>query len=296
MIIIKRQNKKYKDFNKEENGIKYRKCQDCGQWFELNEQNFNIQPKTKGGFSRRCISCLEIYNHKYYMDTRDKQIAQASQWQKDNYKRHRELHKRYERSEKHKEYRKRNHEDMKNKGWFKNWYNSHPDKSKEYCSNHRNHDITSNEWMACQEFFNYQCAYCGKSLDEQYEQNGHQFHKEHVDNEGYNDIRNCVPACTQCNSTKNIKSLNELLTNNIIVEFTEDKLSKITFWCTEEYKKYIVPKPLYRITRKQNEGLKTYHFELWTVDEKRNMIECIATAEKKAGLKQYIKLYFDITA
>lgn len=296
MIIIKKQNKKYKEYNKEENGINYRKCQDCEKWFELNDQNFNIQPKTKGGFSKRCSGCQTKYNHEYYMSTRDIQIANAAKWQKENYARHRELHKKYERTEKHKEYRKRNHEDMKNKGWFNNWYKNHPDRAKEYRKNHRNHDITNNEWISCQEFFNYTCAYCNKTLNEQYEQNGQQFHKEHVDDNGYNDVRNCVPACSNCNSVKQNRTIDELINNNIITNFTNENYDKIKLWCEEKYKEYIENKPPYRITRKQNNNSNTYYFELWTVDEKRNMIKCIATAPKKAGLKQYIKLYFDITA
>lgn len=288
-------NRKYKDYNKEENGIKYRKCCDCERWFELNENNFKVRNNSKSGFSQRCSTCQEKHNHEYYMSTRDKQIADAKQWMKDHYERHRELHKRYERSDKHKEYRKRNHEDMKNKGWFRNWYKNHPDRSKEYRDNHRDHDITDNEWISCQAFFDFTCAYCGKSLDEQYKQNGHQFHKEHVNNDGYNDVRNCVPACTQCNSTKNIKSIDELLINNIIVEFTQDKFNKITLWCTEEFKKYIEPKPPYKCKMKRiynNDGTWNMQHELWTVDEKRNIIECIATAEKKQGLNKYIHKYF----
>lgn len=296
MILIKKQYKKYEDYNKEENGTKYRKCKECEQWFELNDVHFKVQPSQKGGFSQKCRICQEKYNHDNYMMTRDVQIANAAQWQKDNYERHRELHKRYEKTEKHKEYRKRNHEDMKNKGWFKNWYKNHPDRAREYTQNHRNHDITTKEWIVCQEFFDYTCAYCGKTLEEQYKQNEEQFHKEHVDDNGYNDVRNCVPACSNCNSTKHERSIFELLNNNIITKFTSDMYNKIMLWCEEEYKKYIETKPPYIIRRKQNEGQNTYHFQLWTVDEKRNIIECIATADKKKGLNKYIEIYFPKTA
>jgi hypothetical protein len=58
------------------------------------------------------------------------------------------------------------------------------------------------------------------------------------------------------------------------------------------YKDFIEKKPPYRITRKQNEGLKTYHWELWVVDEMRNLDKCVATADKKNGLNKFIKLLF----
>ncbi len=278
----------YKDCHKLIDSIEYKLCRDCITWFIMNEENFKVQPSQKDGYSQKCRKCQEKYNHQVYMNNREKNIEDAKQWMKNNYERHRELHKKYERTEKHKEYRKRNHADMRDKGWFRNWHKAHPEKAKEYMDNHNNHDISTKEWEDCQEIFNWKCAYCWKTLEEQYEQNNHQFHKEHVDNDGYNDLRNCVPSCTQCNSTKKKKSIEELMSKNIIVEFTQDKYNKIIWWTTEGYKNYIKEKPPYKITRKQNEGSKTYHFQLWTVDEKRYLIECIFTGNRKKDVLEYI--------
>ena len=60
-------------------------------------------------------------------------------------------------------------------------------------------------------------------------------------------------------------------------------------WCNEDYKQYIEEKPPYKITRKQNEDKRTYYFQLWTMDEKRNMLECIATGDKKKDIMNDIK-------
>lgn len=60
-------------------------------------------------------------------------------------------------------------------------------------------------------------------------------------------------------------------------------------WCEEEYKKYIEDKPPYRIIEKRNKGITSCRWELWSVDEKRNMIECIAVREKKKEILEDLK-------
>jgi len=68
------------------------------------------------------------------------------------------------------------------------------------------------------------------------------------------------------------------------VFFNQGKYNKIVWWVTEGYKKYIDDKPPYRIIRKQNEGKKNFHWELWTVDELRNMVELIDIGNRKKDL------------
>jgi len=124
----------------------------------------------------------------------------------------------------------------------------------------------------------------------------HQFHKEHVDHEGYNDVRNCVPACTNCNSTKKEKTIEHLFNINIISTFTQDKYDKIMLWCEEDYKQYIEEKPPYRIKHSRiyrEDGTYYLQAELWIVDDKRNFIKCIATEVKKKDLKIHIEKYIE---
>jgi len=52
-------------------------------------------------------------------------------------------------------------------------------------------------------------------------------HKEHVDDNGANDLSNCVPSCQSCNSTKNLKTLEEIIELKIIEKFTQEKYNKI---------------------------------------------------------------------
>lgn len=116
------------------------------------------------------------------------------------------------------------------------------------------------------------------------------FHKEHVDEKGYNDLRNAVPSCQRCNSGKHESDLDEWYKKQEF--YDETRYEKIIWWITEGYKDYIEDKPPYRITRKQNEGKKTFHWEVWSVDEYRNMIECLFTEDKKRDLLVHIQNYF----
>jgi hypothetical protein len=77
-----------------------------------------------------------------------------------------------------------------------------------------------------------------------------------------------------------------------VKEFTQERYDKIVQWTTEEYKKYITDKPPYRIRRKKREGLTTYYYQLWSVDEKRNMVEVLASGDKKKDLDVYIEKLF----
>jgi len=269
-----------------ENGVVERRCSNskCNQWLEENEDNFYLHNKNKPekGYSSECKRCAI---------KRSQAIAEKIPEEKqEQLKIERKL--RYERDKKIELKRVkvwfRNNKDIKREYW-RDYYIKNPEKMKLYADNHRNHDITNTEWTAVQKFFNCTCAYCGKTLEQQYIDNNEQFHKEHVEHDGYNDIRNCVCACSNCNSTKRKRNIKELYESRDINGFTQDKYEKILSWCNKEYKKYIEPKLPYRITRKQNEGLKTYHWELWSVDDKRNFIECISMADKKKLLKQELE-------
>ena len=196
---------------------------------------------------------------------------------------------RYYRSDKYRISHRNTERRRRKKGENKKWQDINKDKIKQYNKNHRIHEISKKEWIANQEEFNNCCAYCGKTYKEQMEQNKEQFHREHVDYQGYNDVRNCVPACTQCNTGKRTASMKDWFTNQDF--YTQDKYDKIIRWTTEGYKDIIEDRPPYRIARERNSDNQTYHYNLWSVDEKRNMVKNIATGDKKKDLDTYIKNY-----
>ena len=171
------------------------------------------------------------------------------------------------------------------------WFLKNPGKHKEYTENHKEHDIYTEEWLACLKIFNNQCAYCGLPAEDHIIKRSKKYiimelHKEHVDNEGYNDIRNGVPACRSCNSSKRKHNINKWYTKQKF--FNQDKYNKILWWTTEGYKDYIVDKPPYRIVKKKNKDNNKFHHELWSVDEMRNFVEIITTEIKKEDINTYI--------
>ena len=174
------------------------------------------------------------------------------------------------------------------------WRRKNPEKCREYTQKHRIHDITDAEWRKELEVFNYECAYCGIVEKESLKIHKQKLHKEHIDNKGYNDLRNASPACRSCNSSKHEDSLDEWYPKQKF--FTQERYNKIQWWLTEGYKDYIEDKPPYRILRKRNEGLTTYHWNLWSVDEMRNTLEIIATGNKKKDLDKDIKEYLKLLA
>ena len=181
---------------------------------------------------------------------------------------------------------------QREEGYQSDWRKGNPEKCIEYSKKHRHHDITEAEWRSCLEFFGNTCAYCGLPIEKHIVmRNGKyiimKFHKEHVDDKGYNDLRNGVPACQRCNTSKHQDSLDEWYKKQKF--FTMDKYIKILWWINEEYKYYIDNKPPYRIVRKKNENDNKFHWQLWTVNRFRNMIDCIEIRNNKKEIVRDMK-------
>jgi len=283
--------RKYKDYHKEIDGVLYKRCVDCNEWKIANLECFGRDMDTKSKFNNRCRLCLKIYNSAYYDKNRDRLLQQATDYalanrEKQNaqkleyYNQHKDQF-----HEKHKEYCESNPEKVKEDE--KDWRRKNPEKLKVYNEKHRDHDITEKEWRGNQEAFNNCCVYCGKTKDEQLRQNKEQFHKDHMVHDGYNDVRNSAPTCTQCNTSKHQYSIEEWYPKQSF--FSQERLDKIYWWMAEGYKTVIEDKPPYRIKRKRIKGLTTYYWQLWSVDEMRNMIKVITIGNKKKDILDYIR-------
>ena len=288
--------RKYNDYHRTINNIVQKQCIDCNEWFDMNKLNFGRDGKNKDKFNIRCKECLRIKDQAYYDRNRDKLLQQATDYALTNrdkqnaqkleyYRQHKEQF-----HEKHREYCEDNPEKVKED--YKAWQKKNPDKCRDYNLKHRQHDITEKEWMSCLNAFDNTCAYCGLPIEKHIvKRNGKyiimNFHKEHVDDKGYNDLRNAVPSCQRCNSGKHQDSLEEWYLKQKF--FSIDRYIKIMWWINEGYKEFIGDKPPYRIVKKKNDENNKYHHELWTVDEKRNMIELIYKAVKKKDVAIYAK-------
>jgi len=174
------------------------------------------------------------------------------------------------------------------------WRKKNPDKLRVYGFRHRNHDITNKEWQSCLDVFGNKCAYCGLLAENHVtKRNGKniimKLHRDHVDDEGYNDLRNAIPACQSCNTSKHDASLDNWYKTRDF--YTEDRYNFIIWWTTEGFKYYIEDKPLYRIIRERNKEDTKYHYNLWSVDEMRNTLNIISTKVSKKELMEDIEEY-----
>lgn len=130
-------------------------------------------------------------------------------------------------------------------GSYNKWVSENRDKIKTYNNNRmsKNHIISDTEWNCCKEYFNNQCAYCGLLHKDHFiSRKGKKiksdFHKEHVDDQGANDLSNCIPSCISCNSQKWIFSISEWY-NIENINYLDTRLERINKWLNEDYKRYI---------------------------------------------------------
>jgi hypothetical protein len=273
-----RQKIKWEKEHKVVNDIIYKLCNRHKDYFPNEEEWF---PCTDEYFYKNKSNSIDGY----YPECKKCEKKKARIWAKNNPEKIKIADKKNNDRKVRKEIRKILHKQQKESGYHENYLKNNPEKLKQYAKNHRDHDITKEEWDACLNYFNHCCVYCGMSEEEHRKKYCEKLHKDHVDDKGYNDVRNAAPACKSCNSHKHMEDFELWFREQSF--FSEEKLEKIKWWITEEYKKYIEDKPPYRITRKRvykDDGSYYLVHELWTVDEKRNMVECIKTANKKSEL------------
>lgn len=264
------------------NEVEYKKCSVCKEWKIMSEEYYYKWNQSKDGFESQCKECKKERQREYQREHKEDNNRRCKEHYYANLERQKK---------KHNDYKETHREECSD--YYKDWCNKDENKKKlqQYNKNHRIHDITKTEEEALLKVFNYQCAYCGITQEEHKKKYRQKLHNDHVDDEEYNDLRNDVPACKSCNSKKHQYDMETWFRQQSF--FTEDKYNKIIWWITEGYKKYIEDKLPYRILRERDEGLTTYHFNLWSVDEKRNLVEIIATEKKRKYLNIHIKDYLN---
>ncbi|MCM3109985.1 HNH endonuclease [Lederbergia lenta] len=179
------------------------------------------ESKTKGKF---------IY---YNPECRECTKERSSQWAKNNIEEYRASAKKYKDKPQSvinsREYLKKYREN----GKLRKWQRNNKDKVQVYQKQHRNHDITDEEWFSCLDFFERACAYCGLSEQEQLTIYNESLHKEHVAHDGSNYVDNCVPSCTKCNTSKSDRDFNDWFNENNPT-YSKNRLEKVIYWMTEK--------------------------------------------------------------
>jgi hypothetical protein len=208
-------------------------CKTCGIEKSIDEFYSQIMiSKTKGEYIRFNLNCKKCV------------VDKSQKWIELNPKRYKELILRRDRT-REPYFKELSRTRVKN-GKYRKWQQDNPEKIKQYSldrEKHKKHKISKKEWEACLDYFNNCCAYCGLPNEEYFTtyrgvtKRGN-FHKEHVDFEGANDLSNCVPSCKYCNSEKNTLRFDDWY-NKDNVKFTQERFDKIHKWINEDYKIHI---------------------------------------------------------
>jgi hypothetical protein len=249
--------RKYKDTHRiNEQGLEEKQCRDCNEWLLMNNTYFNTVNGKKDKLNDRCKICQDIYQRINYLKNADKQREKAKK---------RRLEKLPEITEYFLQYYKNNRESMKakNKQYKKEHSEYYKENSRKFRQSERGrerckiynrkhrikkHQITNKEWENCKKYFDYKCCYCGLPLSEHYYTRKGitklgDFHKEHIIDDGKNDLSNCVPSCQSCNSSKREYSLHTWY-NPQNPFYDKDRYHKLYLWIRYDYKKYIKKKKI----------------------------------------------------
>jgi hypothetical protein len=91
------------------------------------------------------------------------------EWQKSNPEKWKVIYSKRNHDPRHKIIHKKCNEEYRKSGKAREWQRKNSDKVKEY-NNRRNltkrHEITPREWDDCRQYFNFSCAYCGKTWEQ----------------------------------------------------------------------------------------------------------------------------------
>lgn len=208
--------------------------------YPATEDNFykqKVTTKKKGTYFKlqaACIICRRKQNRdrgnenkeqrrknrrKWYLANKDHDNAKSRAWQRNNPERKKENERKYK--------------------------DTYKGKQKFIDSNKRrqliNHVISDTEWVACKNYFNNRCAYCGLTQEEHKRLTRKDLHKEHVIVNGRNDLKNCVPSCWSCNSSKWQYSLNNWY-NNTNIKYTYERYNMIYQWIRYDCRRFIEKK------------------------------------------------------
>jgi hypothetical protein len=182
-------------------------------------------------YSRRAYSKNKGNYTYYYPECKKCTKARSSKWIEENPDSRKKIQKKYNNKPQSKKDNILHQRRSAARGRRKDWWQNNKDKLKQYSLNRemKRHDISLEEWDACRLYFNYRCAYCDKTYEQQFTQHKKDLSKDHFDNLGRNDLSNCIPACTNCNSSKKIHNAIEWYCEDN-EHFSIERYNKIKKW------------------------------------------------------------------
>lgn len=231
----------YEESHKYIGDILYKLCSDCKEWFAENADSFY---KTKPN---------DIKSNKYHPYCKSCEKQRSYKWASKNSENRRATKKKYDGKGDRKLASRVFNKKRRDNGSYLKWQRTEVGKessksSHENRKQHKKHTLSAKEWIACKNYFKNEynewcCAYCGLQISQHYVVYAGKtilgdFHKEHVDNNGDNDLSNCVPACKSCNTSKHNESLEKWYTDTNPI-FSIKRVDKILKWLNNDYSEYV---------------------------------------------------------
>lgn len=218
--------KKWNETHKLIDEIDHKLCSVCDMYFPSSVEFFyKSKLNVVDGLNPYCIECSK---------------KKAFQWIENNRERFRENMNKYSKKPERKQATRIRSEEQRLKGKQKDWQQNNPEKLTEYRRKYSNkkHKISDTEWDNCRMYFNFKCAYCDKTWEQNKKETRKDLHREHVDSNGLDNLSNCVPACNSCNSQKHDFEFDYWFNENNPI-YTIVRKDKILKWINEDHLKYI---------------------------------------------------------
>lgn len=71
---------RYEDTHEIIDGILYKQCKDCKQWFIADNINFNSVKTNKDGLNERCKVCQKIFNQETYNKNKEERKRKQTEY------------------------------------------------------------------------------------------------------------------------------------------------------------------------------------------------------------------------
>lgn len=217
-----------------------KKCTKCGNLLVANSINFSKQKQGKHGVNSVCKLCKKIEKAKEYQDNKEYILNRVKTYAENN-------------KDKIEEYRNKNRDKLR--ALYNKYNTEHREKRNKYASEYRKNNpekifndrnnrrakeeqgsgITKEQWKELMDYFNFKCAYS----DEYIGGNSDKRTIDHIiplNNNGVNEIWNCVPMHHSYNSSKKDKNPMDWYLNQSF--YNEDRLTNIIEWQLYAFDKY----------------------------------------------------------